>query len=375
MAAQTLKIKPPIFSGTAQENAWFWLEKFEAFCRNANIVDDCARVENFMLLLRGSAETWYMLLANDQKTTFLRLRAAFLHRFDNPQSNFCDADALYSRKQQIGEPVAQYIEQMMTLGAKLHIDVNDMVSTIKRGLLDPLRMHVMTCGVALPEELIQQATLAENYYIRSPYNAQCQPRTQHVHFDIGSPSNAQIATIASRTHADESQQSNADLKDMINQLAQQVEKLNVNAISSQQTRSRSPTPFRTYNTAHSQQDDTGRRENSQTRYFINSTSNAPFCTFCNSQGHNYDYCRLRQQINRQQQQQQAFQPPRNQNNFQHNRGRPMQRQYFGPPRPYTTSYTGERSNYNQPVRREFYQRREGDTRRYYNNTNYNQRLN
>ena len=116
MAAQTLKIKPPIFSGTTQENAWIWLEKFEAFCRNSNIVDDGARVENFMLLIRGSAETWYMLLANDQKTTFLRLRAAFLHRFDNPQSNFCDADAFYSRKQQIDEPVAQYIEQLMTLG-------------------------------------------------------------------------------------------------------------------------------------------------------------------------------------------------------------------------------------------------------------------
>ena len=62
-----------------------------------------------------------------------------------------------------------------------------MVFTIKRGLLDPLQMHVMTCGVELPEELIQQATLAENYYKRSPYNAQCQPRKQHVYFDIGSP--------------------------------------------------------------------------------------------------------------------------------------------------------------------------------------------
>ena len=120
----------------------------------------------------------------------------------------------------------------------------------------------MTCGVELPEELIQQATLAENYLIRSPYIANCQPRTQHVHFDIGSSSNAQIATVANRTHADESQQSNADIKNMISQLAQQVEKLNVNAIMSQQRRSRSPTPFRTYNRVHTQQDDTNRRDNS-----------------------------------------------------------------------------------------------------------------
>ena len=56
---------------------------------------------------------------------------------------------------------------MMTLGAKLHINVS-MVATIKRSLLDPIRMHVMTRSVDQPHELIQQATLAENYYIRSP---------------------------------------------------------------------------------------------------------------------------------------------------------------------------------------------------------------
>ena len=51
---------------------------------------------------------------------------------------------------------------MINLGAKLHIGVNEMVETIKRGLQDAIKMHVMTRGVKQPYELIQQATLAEN---------------------------------------------------------------------------------------------------------------------------------------------------------------------------------------------------------------------
>ena len=44
-------------------------------------------------------------------------------------------------------------------------------------------MLVMTRGVEQPHELIQQATLVENYYIRSPQIPATQ-RTQ-VRFDIG----------------------------------------------------------------------------------------------------------------------------------------------------------------------------------------------
>ena len=140
-------------------------------------------IENFLLSISGLAETWFMLLPKDQRDTFDRLQEAFLRRYDNPHNNYSDADKFYSRRQQLGEPVATYIDDMMNLGAKLHINVNDMVATIKRGLLDPIKMHVMTRRVEQPHELIQQATLAENYYIKSPQMLATQ-RTK-VRFDIG----------------------------------------------------------------------------------------------------------------------------------------------------------------------------------------------
>ena len=72
-----IKISSPTFSGTPQENGFYWLQKFEVFCRRANINDDHAKIENFMLLLSGSAESWFMMLPADKKSTYARLRTNF----------------------------------------------------------------------------------------------------------------------------------------------------------------------------------------------------------------------------------------------------------------------------------------------------------
>ena len=241
---------------------------------------------------------------------------------------------------------------MMTLGAKLHINTANMVATIKRGLLPPIKMHVMTCGVDEPHELIQQATLAENYYIRTPnavqYNNSA-PQTQRVHFD------ANNVNAHAHVYGDDLMQTNNDLKHMINQLTQQFEKFNVNAIASLQHRSRSPTPFR----MRSASLDNNSRNNSQTRHYVNSATNTPFCTYCNSQGHIYDHCKLRQQVNRQRQQEQ---PRFYQRQYQPFRGRPTQRPSFMP---------SEAQRYLQPARRDYYSRNNNanETRRFNNNNN------
>ena len=254
---------------------------------------------------------WFMLLLQDQRDTFDRLQEAFLRRYDNPHNNYSDADTFYSRRQQLGEPVATYIDDMMNLGAKLHINVNDMVATIKRGLLDPIKMHVMTRGVEQPHELIQQATLAENYYIKSPQMLATQ-RAQ-VRFDIGlDDTNTAHATNTANLH-----QAASEIKSMIGSLSQQVERIN---FDSQRLGSRSMTPH--YYMIHQPHRYRGNNAaDTQARYTINSTNDIPYCTYCNSQGHMYNYCKLRQQ-NRQQQNS-SYTPP-----FQQPRGRTMQRQTY-----------------------------------------------
>ena len=76
-------------------------------------------IENFILSIGGSAETWFTLLPRDQRDTFAHLQDAFRKRYDNPQNNYSQTDTFYSRKQQLNEPVAEYIDEIMNLGAKL----------------------------------------------------------------------------------------------------------------------------------------------------------------------------------------------------------------------------------------------------------------
>ena len=48
---------------------------------------------------------------------------------------------------------------MLNLGAKLYICFNEMVAVFKRGLLDPIKMHLMTRGEEQCYELVQQLTV------------------------------------------------------------------------------------------------------------------------------------------------------------------------------------------------------------------------
>ena len=77
-----------------------------------------------MFSIGGSAETWFMLLAHDQRDTFVHLHEAFRKRHGNLQNNYSNSYTFYSKKQWLNVPVAVYIDGMMNLGAKLHIGVN-----------------------------------------------------------------------------------------------------------------------------------------------------------------------------------------------------------------------------------------------------------
>ena len=125
-------------------------------------------LENFIFSIGGSAETWFMLLPHDQRDTFAHLQDAFLKRYDNPQNNYSDTNTFYSRKQQLNEPVAVYIDEMMNLAGKLQIGVKiKIVATIIRGLLDHIRIQVMLTNTDSLQDLLQKAILTENFSLRS----------------------------------------------------------------------------------------------------------------------------------------------------------------------------------------------------------------
>jgi hypothetical protein len=285
MANDLGRLCPSKFSGNPQENARLWVQRFETYCQRNNIVDD-ERLDAVICLITGPAENWYILLPDGAKDTYAHLRAAFLLRFANAANNVIESETFYSKAQMPGEPVAKYIDDMFSLGNKLQIGVNEMLAAIKRGLLDPIKMHVITNNINDPQNLLQQAILAENYMMRPIATI---PRVQ---FDTSvhqSSYNTQ--------QIDELKCANNDLKDMVNNLTAQFKKMNLHAIDNTAhnvQRSRSTTPQRNTNANDSYTQETYNNRSSNQSRNNNDNSDTPYCTYCLSHGHNNFNCRLKQ---------------------------------------------------------------------------------
>ena len=308
------------FSGTVNENANFWLQKFEALCHRQGIIGD-DRLESFILLISGPCENWYMMLPHADRANYANLRAAFLDRFVN-NNNIAECDLFYSKKQKQNEPVSTYIDNMMSLGNKLRLDANSIIATIKCGLLEPIKIHVMSHNVNDAQALIQQAELAETYLVK-PHGA------QRVHFDTSVEFPTIYSTKTEQQIAD-LQYANRDIKSMIQGISQQFEKLQVNTNSAHViNRSRSPTPHRSQDRYMYETND------ANARYFVNAALSMPFCDYCSSQGHLVANCKLRQM--------RTFTPQQD----MYNRGRPRFTQYSQNQqcRPRFTQYTQPNQQY------------------------------
>ena len=206
---QDARLAPPKFSVTGRENGWFWLRKFEAYCNRQNIAAN-DRLEAVIVMISGPCENWFMLLPDNQKDTYDHLRAAFLARYEN-NNDVIDRDLFYTKKQKPNESVTTYINDMMSLGNKLHIDANNMIATIKRGLLEPIKVHVLSHDVNDIQTLLQQALLAETYLLKPQANTS--PR---VHFDT-SVNDYSAPFVSNKTEQQmaELQYSNIHIKNMI----------------------------------------------------------------------------------------------------------------------------------------------------------------
>ena len=119
------------------------------------------------------------------------------------------------------------------------------------------------------------------------------------------------------------QQSTNELKHSVGSLTQHLSRVNISSLTSQhRPNSRSPTPRRQH-TQHAQCNVTD-------KYVIETTHDELMCSYCNSLGHVYENCRLRE-INTQQ----TYIP-----HDQQTRGRPMQRQFYA-----SRHYTQPRASY------------------------------
>ena len=158
--AVTVRSQPAKFSGLPSENAQGWLDQFEAYCA-LNEVNDRNLVNEFKLLIAGPCQNWFYLLPADHKDTFVHLRQHFLNEYVTPANNFVDLQLFQSKKQKVDESVLSYINDMIAMGNKLQLPIENIIIAIQAGILPDLQAQVMIPNVAGITDLKQRAQLAE----------------------------------------------------------------------------------------------------------------------------------------------------------------------------------------------------------------------
>jgi hypothetical protein len=225
-----------------------------------------------------------MLLPDDQKDTYEHLRAAFIARFTGQLNNRAAEELFYSRFQLTNEPVQTYINNMLTLGNKLQLNENTMVSTIKRGLLPAIRVHVLSHNVADVTSMIQQATLAESYqHLLNPNTAPV-ANGQNSPFTTTTATNVNTSADPLSNDVEKLKQDSSDIKNMVGNLTQLFDKMNISNMENQQT-------------SNNSKSNSYQQNFQRPRQFNNYQRQRPslFCNFCRFSGHTYENCRRRQQ--------------------------------------------------------------------------------
>jgi hypothetical protein len=281
--AHDSSLTPSKFSGGLSENAEVFLKKYEDWCVIRDIRDN-NRIHSFILLLSGPCESWYMLLADNQKDTYAHLRAAFLQRYGNANQSVVNEEMFYNARQANGQPVTEYADLMQNLGCKLQLNAHQILATIKRGLLPHYRMHILSRQIDDIQALIQICCIVDTYQPTLPANASSLnvDNSQSGQSDHNKKTTQQI---------DELKQGTVEIKNMVGNLAKMFDQMKICAVEQTSDRSKpqSPTQYRSNNSySHNNNKQFG---NNQQKH--KTTNRSTGCWFCGLTNHIQRDCRKR----------------------------------------------------------------------------------
>ena len=89
------------------------------------------------------------------------LRQSFLKEYITLSNNFVDLQLFQSKKQRINEPVLLYVNDMVAMGNKLQLPIENIIIAIQAGIFPDLQAQEMIPIVAGITDLKQCAQLAE----------------------------------------------------------------------------------------------------------------------------------------------------------------------------------------------------------------------
>jgi Retrotransposon gag protein len=162
MADAFAAVKPPTFSGKPEEDADAFIKAFDRFVRYKELVDGNKQLNLLAVLFQDTAADWFESLADNQKDTIAKLRAAFASRYQTPEAlKIKSATEIFTRKQATNESVDDYVLHMQKLGKLIAADDNIIRFAIINGFKPYISVQVTQARPTSIDEILNVARIAE----------------------------------------------------------------------------------------------------------------------------------------------------------------------------------------------------------------------
>jgi len=150
------------FHGTDKENAQDWLSYFKRYA-TFKLLNERSILALFGLLMRGTANTWYANLPEDDRKDIETVIEHFEAKYaPAPVTLWRRASELFSRDQRPTETVEEFYSDMMRRAKEVNAADEMTRYAIMRGLRPQLRTYVMQQNPSSAAELLDAAKVAES---------------------------------------------------------------------------------------------------------------------------------------------------------------------------------------------------------------------
>ena len=159
--AEDKSVIPAPFSGKPGEDGDVWLRHFKNYWQYKEYQGPKS-LALFKVLLIGNAAMWLDTLSQKTSADFDRFTRAFTERYEIPEvMKFKSAKEIFSRRQQVGESVDDYVAAIRRLARIIQVDDKVTQYAVLNGFLPNIAAHVVSQRPQSLDAILEAGRIAE----------------------------------------------------------------------------------------------------------------------------------------------------------------------------------------------------------------------